>query len=261
MCSLFELADAGATLFDTGGAGWPPPTGTCAGGVAGLLAPSATCAPEGGPATLSSWLFGGAERVLGAFKRRCGRTACARAAMLSCMLSWQPLQEQSLHSHARAHLPPAIPPPCRYEAERGPGGRLTVVTRLALGAPGADGGADMAAAVEAGVERSRVALLGVGGAAAGGALDLVLLEWLGDHQASETSAAGVHGARKHNASPLHARLSASLSCSRPAPACCALRHACRAPASWRRWRCWLASRGRRRRLALTAAWRWWGRRG
>jgi hypothetical protein len=63
MNALFALADAGCSSFDTGGAGWPP----CPGQVplTELLAGS-----SGNPAAASAWLYGGAERVLGVFKRR-----------------------------------------------------------------------------------------------------------------------------------------------------------------------------------------------
>lgn len=65
----------------------------------------------------------------------------------------------------------------RYEAERGPG-RLSIFTRLAINCFGDDTAAQLAAAVEAAVERSRGAVLGPEAAAAGSALDLVLLHWL-----------------------------------------------------------------------------------
>ncbi|KAF8057626.1 svkA [Scenedesmus sp. PABB004] len=59
MCALFALADAGCTSFDAGGGGFPP-TRPGASPLAELLA-------QGGPA--AAW-HGGAERLLGAFKRR-----------------------------------------------------------------------------------------------------------------------------------------------------------------------------------------------
>ncbi|WIA22457.1 hypothetical protein OEZ85_004755 [Tetradesmus obliquus] len=127
MSALFALADAGCRSFDTGGAGWPPCPGQAP--LTELLAGS-----YGNPAAASAWLYGGAEKVLGVFKRR-------------------------------------------YEAERGPGS-VSIFTRLSVNCFGDDSAAQLAAAVEAAVERSRVALLGPEAAAAGGCLDLVQLAWL-----------------------------------------------------------------------------------
>jgi hypothetical protein len=53
-----------------------------------------------------------------------------------------------------------------------------VFTRLSVNCFGDDSPAQLAAAVDAAVERSRVALLGAEAAAAGGCLDLVQLAWL-----------------------------------------------------------------------------------
>lgn len=55
---------------------------------------------------------------------------------------------------------------------------MSVFTRLSVNCFGDDSAAQLAAAVEAAVERSRVALLGPEAAAAGGCLDLVQLAWL-----------------------------------------------------------------------------------
>lgn len=67
MSALFALADSGCSTFDTGGAvsaSHPAP------GVPllDLLAPPVAAA--GGPAGVSAWLYRGAEKVLGTFKRR-----------------------------------------------------------------------------------------------------------------------------------------------------------------------------------------------
>jgi uncharacterized membrane protein len=53
-----------------------------------------------------------------------------------------------------------------------------VFTRLSINCFGDDSPAQLAAAVDAAVERSRVAVLGAEAAAAGGCLDLVQLAWL-----------------------------------------------------------------------------------
>jgi hypothetical protein len=74
---------------------------------------------------------------------------------------------------------------CRYEAERGPG-CVSVFTRLSVNCFGDDSPAQLAAAVDAAVERSRVALLGPEAAAAGGCLDLVQLAWL-DYKVCHTA--------------------------------------------------------------------------
>lgn len=66
MSALFDAADAGCRLFDAGGGAWPPQTPS----LLELLPPP--CAASGGHARLSTWLFRGPERALGAFKRRCG---------------------------------------------------------------------------------------------------------------------------------------------------------------------------------------------
>jgi hypothetical protein len=67
--ALFALADSGCSTFDAGGGGWPPPQQLTA-LLPELLGPLGGAAAAGGPAAISSWLYGGAERVLGAFKRR-----------------------------------------------------------------------------------------------------------------------------------------------------------------------------------------------
>lgn len=68
MSSLFALADAGCSSFDAGGCGWPSQVGKPT--LADLLGPASTSAAVGGPAAVSTWLYGGAEKVLGMFKRR-----------------------------------------------------------------------------------------------------------------------------------------------------------------------------------------------
>jgi hypothetical protein len=69
MSALFALADSGCRSFDTGGAGWPPCPGQAP--LTELLAGS-----YGNPAAASAWLYGGAERVLGVFKRRWAAKIC-----------------------------------------------------------------------------------------------------------------------------------------------------------------------------------------
>eukprot|EP00879_Flechtneria_rotunda_P018560 GHRR01019474.1.p1 GENE.GHRR01019474.1~~GHRR01019474.1.p1 ORF type:complete len:462 (+),score=186.66 GHRR01019474.1:276-1661(+) len=69
----------------------------------------------------------------------------------------------------------------RYESERGPG-RLSIFTRLAINCFGSDSPADLAAAVEKAVERSRAAIFGPEAAVAGAPLDLVQLHWLDYHE-------------------------------------------------------------------------------
>eukprot|EP00878_Enallax_costatus_P028079 GHUV01030286.1.p1 GENE.GHUV01030286.1~~GHUV01030286.1.p1 ORF type:complete len:305 (+),score=86.74 GHUV01030286.1:545-1459(+) len=137
MSALFALADSGCSSFDTGGCGWPPQPDKTP--LSDLLGPSGTSAAVGGPAAASAWLYGGAEKVLGVFKRR-------------------------------------------YDSERGPG-RVSVFTRLAINCFGDDSPAELAAAVEVAVDRSRSNLLGAEGVAAGASLDLVQLHWL-DYQVS-----------------------------------------------------------------------------
>jgi hypothetical protein len=65
---------------------------------------------------------------------------------------------------------------------------VSVFTRLSVNCFGDDSPAQLAAAVDAAVERSRVALLGAEAAAAGGCLDLVQLAWL-DYKVSTAAAA------------------------------------------------------------------------
>lgn len=69
MNALFALADSGCSSFDTGGTvtvcGPHPPPGVS---LLDLLAPPVAAA--GGPGGVSAWLYRGAERVLGTFKRR-----------------------------------------------------------------------------------------------------------------------------------------------------------------------------------------------
>jgi hypothetical protein len=67
MNALFALADSGVSSFDTGGAvccAHPPP------GVSLLDLMAAPVAAAGGPTGVSAWLYRGAEKVLGTFKRR-----------------------------------------------------------------------------------------------------------------------------------------------------------------------------------------------
>lgn len=67
MNALFALADSGCGTFDTGGAvcgAHPPP------GVSLLDLLALPVAAAGGPGGMSAWLYRGAERVLGTFKRR-----------------------------------------------------------------------------------------------------------------------------------------------------------------------------------------------
>lgn len=66
---------------------------------------------------------------------------------------------------------------CRYEAERGPG-RVSIFTRLAINCLGDHGPDELAATVEAAVDKSRRNILGPEGVAAGASLDLVQLHWL-----------------------------------------------------------------------------------
>lgn len=80
MSALFALADAGCRSFDTGGAGWPPCPGQAP--LTELLAGS-----YGNPAAASAWLYGGAEKVLGVFKRRwvpAARLALSWVHLCSC---------------------------------------------------------------------------------------------------------------------------------------------------------------------------------
>jgi hypothetical protein len=77
MNALFALADAGCSSFDTGGAGWPPCPGQAP--LTELLAGF-----YGNPAAASAWLYGGAERVLGVFKRRWVWSGVQQAAYSQC---------------------------------------------------------------------------------------------------------------------------------------------------------------------------------